>query len=205
VASDTYNGAAMIAMMGDQCIAIGAHRRFGVKMFTVAAECEKLFQINDRIFLGLADLITDVQTVHEELRFDINLIELREEHQIEPAKFTSLIKSLFYKHRFGAYHVEPVIAGLEPVGNVPFIAASDSIGAFTRVDNYAIADTSSDWLYGIYESIWRPQINPDELFNCLFKCLVASIERDGLAGWGTIMHIFTPDQVITKEIKTRMD
>jgi hypothetical protein len=43
VASDTYNCAAMIAMTGDQCIAIG------VKMLTVATDCEKIVQINERI------------------------------------------------------------------------------------------------------------------------------------------------------------
>jgi 20S proteasome subunit beta 3 len=192
-------------MTGDQCVAIGADRRFGAEMLTVATDCEKIFQINDRIFLGLAGLMTDVQTVHEELRFSVNLLELREERQIEPAKFTALVRSLLYKHRFGEYYVEPVIAGLDPVGNVPFIAASDSIGAFSEAENYAIAGTSSDLLYGICESTWRPQMNPDELFDCLAKCLVASIERDALAGWGAIVHIITPDQIITKEVKTRMD
>jgi 20S proteasome subunit beta 3 len=201
----SQNGSAILAMAGDQCVAIAADRRFSLNMLTVATDCEKLFQINDRIFLGLAGLITDVQTVHEQLRFDVNLLELREERQIEPAKFAALVKSLLYKHRFGAYYVVPVIAGLDPVGNVPFIASSDMIGAFCKDDDFALGGTASEQLYGTCESLWRPGMNPDELFECIAKCLVASVERDSLAGWGGIVHIITPDQIITKEIKTRVD
>jgi hypothetical protein len=39
-------------MTGDQCVAIAADRRFSLKMLTVTTDCEKIFQINDRIFLG---------------------------------------------------------------------------------------------------------------------------------------------------------
>jgi 20S proteasome subunit beta 3 len=201
----SQNGSAVLAMTGDQCVAIAADRRFSVQMLTVATDCEKIFQINDRIFLGLAGMITDVQTVHEQLRFDVNLLELREERQIEPEKFAALVKSLLYKHRFGAYHVEPVIAGLDPVGNVPFLASSDMIGSLSEDENFSLAGTASEELYGTCESMWRPGMNPDELFECIAKCLVASVERDSLAGWGGIVHIITPDQIITKEIKTRVD
>jgi 20S proteasome subunit beta 3 len=201
----SYNGSAVLAMVGDQCVAIGADRRFGVQMLTVATDGEKIFQINDRIFLGLSGLMTDIQTVHEELRSEVNLLELREERQIGPAKFAALTRSILYKHRFGPYFVEPLVAGLDPVGNTPFVAAADSIGSFSKEDKFAVTGTSSDSLFGACESMWRPGMNPDELFDCLARCLVAAVERDSLAGWGGIVHIMTPDQVITREIKTRVD
>jgi 20S proteasome subunit beta 3 len=81
---DSYNGSALLAMAGDHCVAIAADRRFGVQMETVSTTCEKIFQINDRIFLGLGGLLTDVQTVYEQLRYDVSLLELHEERPIEP-------------------------------------------------------------------------------------------------------------------------
>jgi 20S proteasome subunit beta 3 len=47
-------------MTGCQCVGIVADRPFGVRVLTVATDCEKIFRINDRIFLGLTGLMTDV-------------------------------------------------------------------------------------------------------------------------------------------------
>ena len=202
---DTYNGSAVVAMAGDKCVAIASDLRFGVNMLTISTQCPKIFKINDRIFLGLSGLMTDIDTVQEKLRYSVNLIELREERQIEPSRFANLVKSLLYKHRFGSYFVSPVIAGLEPVDNKPIIASSDSIGAMSFSNQFACAGTSEEELYGVCESLWKPGMNPDELFDCISTVLIAATERDALAGWGGIVHVMTPESVITREIKTRMD
>ena len=201
----TYNGSCVVSMCGDHCVAIAADRHLGVQMQAISNDFKRIFQINDRIFLGLSGLATDIATVHEKLRFDVNLLELREERQVDPVRFKNLVASLLYEHRFGPYFVSPVIAGLIPENNEPYIATSDSIGAFAMPNNFAVSGTSEDQLYGVCESLWRPNMNPNELFECISKCLIASVERDSIAGWGGIVHIITPDQIITREIKTRMD
>jgi 20S proteasome subunit beta 3 len=202
---DTYNGAAVIAMAGANCVGIAADRRLGVQMLTVSTNCQKIFQVNDRIFLGLSGLMTDVSTVYEKLRYHVNLLELKEERPIDVARFASLVKSLLYKKRFGPYFIQPVIAGLQPGDNQPLITTSDSIGAMNPPTNFAAGGTTEEQLMGLAESLWRPNMGPEELFQCISRCLIAGIERDGLAGWGGVVHIMTPDQIITREIKTRMD
>jgi 20S proteasome subunit beta 3 len=112
---------------------------------------------------------------------------------------------LLYKHRFGPYFVEPIIAGLDAAGNTPLVQQSDSIGAFSRGSDFVVAGTASESLLGVCEALWRPGLNPEELFQAISKSLIAACERDGLSGWGAIVHIITPDHIITREIKTRMD
>jgi 20S proteasome subunit beta 3 len=202
---DTYNGSAVIAMTGDQCVAIAADRRLGVQMLTLSTACQKVFQMNDRIFLGLSGLMTDVQTVHEKLRYHVNLLELKEERPIDVRRFASLVKSLLYKKRFGSYFIAPVIAGLQPGDNQPFVFTSDSIGAMGPPADFVTAGTCDEQLLGLAESLWRPGLGPEELFQCISRCLIAGMERDGLSGWGGIVHVMTPDRIITREIKTRMD
>jgi len=201
----SYNGSCLVAMAGDHCVAIASDRHLGVQMQAVSNDFKRIFQINDRIFLGLSGLATDVATVHEKLRFDVNLLELREERPVEPIRFKNLVGSLLYEHRFGPYFISPVIAGLIPETNEPFLATSDSIGAFATPNNFAVAGTAEEMLYGVCESLWRPKMNPNELFETISKCLIAAVERDSISGWGGIVHIITPDQIITREIKTRMD
>jgi len=58
-----YNGAAIMAMKGDKCVAIAADRRFGIQAQTVAMDFQKVFEMGPKLYIGLAGLATDVQTV----------------------------------------------------------------------------------------------------------------------------------------------
>ena len=58
-----YNGAAMVAMVGKNCVAIAADLRLGVRGQTVAMNFQKVFPMGDKLYLGLAGLATDVQTL----------------------------------------------------------------------------------------------------------------------------------------------
>ena len=199
------NGACILAMAGKDCVAIAADKRLGLKMETISTNFQRVFQMNDRILLGLAGFATDIMTVHEKLRFNVNLLELREEREIDPIRFKNLVASTLYEKRFGSYYVQPVIAALLPETNEPFLATSDSIGAFATPKDFAVAGTCEESLYGVCEALWKPDLNADQLFEVISKCFIAAVERDAVSGWGGIVYLMTKDQIITKEIKTRMD
>ena len=59
----SYNGAAIMAMKGKECVAISADRRFGIQAQTISTEFDKIFEMGPRLFVGLPGLATDVQTV----------------------------------------------------------------------------------------------------------------------------------------------
>ena len=61
-----YNGSALVAMTGHECVAIAADRRYGIQLQTVGTDFQRIFRMGDRLFLGLAGLATDVQTVYVE-------------------------------------------------------------------------------------------------------------------------------------------
>ena len=58
-----YNGAAIIAMKGKDCVGIAADRRFGVQAQTVSMDFEKIFEMGPHLFIGRPGLATDVQTM----------------------------------------------------------------------------------------------------------------------------------------------
>ena len=67
----SYNGAAIMAMKGKECVAIAADRRFGIQAQTISTEFDKIFEMGPRLFIGLPGLATDVQTVYVDLLFHI--------------------------------------------------------------------------------------------------------------------------------------
>lgn len=59
----SYNGGAVMAMRGKNCVAIAADRRFGIQAQMVTTDFQKIFPMGERLYIGLAGLATDVQTV----------------------------------------------------------------------------------------------------------------------------------------------
>ena len=58
-----YNGGAVIAMVGKNCVAIGTDKRLGAQALTVSTEFPKVFRMEDNIYIGLAGLASDILTV----------------------------------------------------------------------------------------------------------------------------------------------
>ncbi|ORX73153.1 N-terminal nucleophile aminohydrolase [Linderina pennispora] len=154
-----YNGSAVVAMVGKNCVAIAADKRLGQRALTVDMNFQKVFPITDRT---------------------------AEERIIEPKTFSNLVSHMLYERRFGPYFVEPVIAGLDK-DNKPFVG------------------TASDNLFGMCESLWEPDLEPEELFETISQALLNAVDRDAMSGWGAVVHVITKDGVITRDLKGRMD
>ncbi len=98
-----------------------------------------------------------------------------------------------------------MIAGLEGEDHKPIICAQDLIGAPCYTNNFVVSGTCAESLYGMCESLFKPNMEPDELFEVISQCLLAAVDRDALSGWGATVIIITPDKIIEKELKCRMD
>ena len=94
-----YNGAAIVAMAGDNCVAIGSDLRLGVQFQTLATDYKKVYKIHDHLYLGLAGLGTDAQTLAQRFTFKHNMYKLREERNISPTTFGHLVSSTLYEKR----------------------------------------------------------------------------------------------------------
>lgn len=199
-----YNGAAIIAMSGKGCVGIASDNRMGISYQTVSMDFKKIFQMNEKLFVGLAGLASDVQTLDQLLRFRMNLYELREEREMTPKVFTNLLSNMLYEKRFGPYFAEPVVAGLDE-NDKPYLATMDLIGATSSTEDFVVAGTCAGNLYGMCETLYKKDMEQEELFETLAQALLASVDRDALSGWGGVVHIITKEGIISRELKGRQD
>ncbi|KAJ2002089.1 proteasome core particle subunit beta 3 [Coemansia sp. RSA 2322] len=199
-----YNGSAIVAMAGKGCVAIAADKRLGQRALTVDTEFQKVFPITDRTYIGLPGLATDVKTLYDRFRMRVNLYKHNEERTIEPKTFSHLVSHMLYERRFGPYFVEPVVAGLDK-NDEPYICGMDLIGCINFAKDFIVGGTASDNLYGMCESLWEPELGPEDLFETISQALLNAVDRDALSGWGAVVHIITPEGVITRDLKGRMD
>ncbi|KAJ2106941.1 proteasome core particle subunit beta 3, partial [Coemansia sp. RSA 922] len=118
--------------------------------------------------------------------------------------FAHLVSHMLYERRFGSYFVEPVVAGLDK-NNEPYICVMDVIGCIDSAKDFVVGGTASDNLFGMCESLWEADLGPNDLFETISQALLNAVDRDALSGWGAVVHIITPEGVITRDIKGRMD
>ena len=126
-----YNGSAMIAMKGKNCVAIATDSRLSQQLITISQNMQKVFKVNDKCLFGLAGLATDVKTFSSQLKMKTKMYKLTEKRDIKASTFTNLVATSLYEKRFGPYFVVPVVAGLDDKGNgeyEPVIASYDYIG-----------------------------------------------------------------------------
>lgn len=192
-------------MAGKNCVGICSDLRLGAQALMVDNNCEKVFQLNEKVMIGLAGLRTDALTFSQIMNFRLKLFKQKEQRDMPPEMISSLVSTLLYEKRFGPYFTEPVIAGLDDEGK-PFISAMDLIGApVFASDSFAVSGTCTSNMHGACEAFFRPNLEPEELFEVLSQCLLTATERDALSGWGAIVHIITPNGVITRKLKSRQD
>jgi len=197
------NGGSVIAMAGKQCVAIACDTRLGNQALLISSHHEKVFPITARTYLGLPGLATDTATVYEKLRHRVNMYAMKEDRTISPETFTHLVSSTLYEKRFGNFFVEPVVAGLKDDGT-PWIASTDVIGCINFAKDFVLAGTASEKLYGMAESLWEPDLGPDELFETISQALLSAIDRDAFSHGGAVW-IIEPHQVTKRILKARLD
>jgi len=201
----SINGGAAVAMVGKDCVAIACDLRLGMQALTVSNNFPKIFQYGDHVFLGLTGLATDVNTVSDLFRYKVNMYRLREERNIAPRTFANLVSSSLYERRFGPYFVSPVVAGLEPKTGQPFICGFDSIGCIDFAKDFIVSGTATEQLFGMCESLWEPDLGPEDLFETISQCLLNAVDRDALSGWGAHVYIIEKDKVTKRLLKGRQD
>uniref|UniRef100_A0A2N9ELG2 Proteasome subunit beta n=1 Tax=Fagus sylvatica TaxID=28930 RepID=A0A2N9ELG2_FAGSY len=180
-------------MVGKNCFAIASDRRLGVQLQTIATDFQRIYKVHDRLFLG-----------YQRLVFRHKLYQLREERDMKPETFASLVSAILYEKRFGPYFCQPVIAGLGDEDK-PFICTMDSIGAKELAKDFVVAGTASESLYGACEAMFKPDMESEELFEVISQALLSSVDRDCLSGWGGHVYVVTPTEVKERILKGRMD
>ncbi|CAN3365177.1 proteasome subunit beta type-3 [Diutina catenulata] len=201
----SINGGAAVAMVGKECIAIACDLRLGNQSLGLANDFEKIFAFGDKCYMGLTGLATDVLTLKETFTLKTNLYKLREERTIEPKTLANLVSSTLYERRFGPYFVGPIVAGLDSQTNEPFVCGFDSIGCIDFAKDFIVSGTATDQLYGMCESLYEPNLEPEDLFETISQSLLNAVDRDALSGWGAVVYIITKDKVVKRTLRTRQD
>jgi len=56
-------------------------------------------------------------------------------------------------------------------------------------EDFVVGGTCTEQLYGMCESLYEPNLGPEELFETVSQALVNAFDRDAISGWGAVVYI----------------
>eukprot|EP00557_Chaetoceros_sp_GSL56_P000462 CAMPEP_0176487538 /NCGR_PEP_ID=MMETSP0200_2-20121128/6196_1 /TAXON_ID=947934 /ORGANISM="Chaetoceros sp., Strain GSL56" /LENGTH=298 /DNA_ID=CAMNT_0017884395 /DNA_START=50 /DNA_END=946 /DNA_ORIENTATION=- len=132
---------------------------------------------------------------------------------VTPKSASCLMSHLLYQRRNAPYYVESIVVGLEEIKTTssdddddnsnkdntnketssirykPFLCAQDVIGAQSKSHAFVCSGVAKKSLYGCAESLWRPNLSPEELVQVCGKAFLSALERDCLSGYGAVLYL----------------
>jgi 20S proteasome subunit beta 3 len=160
--------------------------------------------VSERVLWGGGGLYADVLSLGGTLKFHANLYELREGRPMGPRTVSRVLANLLYKARFSPFFLEPIVAGLDNEGK-PYICSSDCIGAVDKEKPWAAVGTAASEFTGMAETVWRPDLADEELFDTVSQCALAALDRNALSGWGAVVHVVNKDGIVSRKIWQSLD
>ena len=178
-----YSGGAVLSVLGEKCISFCSDHRLGSQSNSISKKNVKFHRIGPKVFVGLAGLDTDNKTLLARIQFRMKLFKLREERDMPVEAAACMISNMLYGKRFGGYMVQPLVGGLKENGD-PYLVTMDGIGALSEATEIGASGTTAETLIGVAESLFQPNLQPDDLFHVTAQAMLAGLDRDCLAGWG---------------------
>jgi len=197
----TYQGGSLLAMAGHECVALAVDKRFASGSALVTLAKPPLMALSPSVLLASTGLQTDVQSLQRAVQRKL----ATKAESIGPKALASLLSHLLYSRRRAPYYVEPVVVGLQKDDSTPFICSFDMIGAKSTAKSFACSGAATKSLFGMAESMWRPDMTSTDLVNVCGTAFLRAIERDCLSGYGALVYLITKDGIEEFELATRND
>ncbi|ELW61563.1 Proteasome subunit beta type-3 [Tupaia chinensis] len=85
-----------------------------------------------------------------------------------------------------------------------FVELSLHPASFTLII-LSVSGTCSEQMYGMCESLWEANMDPEHLFETISQAMLNAVDRDAVPGIGVIVHVTEKDKITTRTPKARMD
>ena len=148
----------MVAMVGKDCVAIAADRRLGVQGQTVSTDFKKIYEMNDKLYIGFYGLATDAQTV-----------------------YVNIMYTCPYTHMVNYVVVSMITL---PISDITLLYDDRSSRLKFQLNPVSVARESSNQAKGLYAHGIKPSYTPE---GTIRVCTKYHHTKFGIIGLGTTL------------------
>ena len=112
----SYYGATVVGIKSSKGVVLAAERRFSYGGYILSKAARKVFKITDRIAIGGAGLMADIQAVNKIIQAEIKYYEISMNKPISIRSAAKLISNILYSYKFLPMLSELVVGGIDNEG-----------------------------------------------------------------------------------------
>ncbi|XP_037944237.1 proteasome subunit beta type-3-like [Teleopsis dalmanni] len=200
-----YASGCVVAMYGKDCVAIATDHHLGTSDHVMPVHFEKIFRVDQKLFMGLIGLQADILRVRNTVLNRKKSFECDQIRKMTVEGFANLTSNFLYEYRFEPFYVETIIAGLNSITGEPLICGMDLLGCLSYPPDYIICGSPNCQAYSLSEMLWKPNLEPDQLFEVISQTILNSLLRDTNSSNDATVHVLEKHQLTTKVITKGSD
>jgi len=178
-------------------VVIGGEKRLSYDGFVLSRNVRKVYEITDRVGVGFAGLMGDVNFLVRALKFEAKHYELTHGYKPSPRNMAKILSIILYSYKLFPLYTEVVIGGISREGN-PEIYVLDPVGSIIE-EKYVALGSGGRVAIGYIEPNYRDDLTISEAEDLVVKAIKTVIERDVLSGDGADLLIITREGIRFKE------
>ena len=172
-------GTTTIGLICKDGVLLAAESKASAGYMVVNKEVQKVFQVDDRIGVTIAGMVSDGQQLINLLKAEINLHKLESGEEMKVEAVANLLANIMYARRWYPYFTQVIVGGVDSDGYHLF--SFDPSGSCIK-EKYVSTGSGSPFVYGILEKDFRENMSLEEGKKLIKEAIKSASERDMASG-----------------------
>jgi proteasome beta subunit len=191
------SGTTIVAIKFKDGVVLASDRQTTAGFMVYHKKTKKLHEISDKIIMGAAGLVGDIETLVKFLQANLKLKKLKSKIDATAEEAANLLATLMNYYKWFPFFTEVIIAGKDEDGYN--IYSIDEAGGLEKFDDFTATGSGMPFALGVLESEYKENMSKEEAKELAKKAVLAAIKRDLGSGYGVEIWTLT-DEGLEKEI-----
>ena len=191
-------GTTTVGLTCKDAVILGTDKRASMAYFVASKTSEKLYEIQEHLWMTTAGGVADAQYLVDVLRAETKIFQLAHDgKRILVKSAGKLLANILYYNKLVPFEVGLILGGItEEEG--PIIL---DIGAYGSIlpEKYCAVGSGQNFSYGVLEAKYRDDLTIEEGKEIIKKAVTSSIIRDMASGNGIDIAIITKEGPAERE------
>jgi len=176
-------GTTTVGLICKDAVILGTDKRASMAYFVASKIAEKLYKIQDHLYMTIAGTVADAQYLIDVLRAETNIYQLV--HDGRPILVKSagkLLSNILYQNKMFPFEVGLILGGVTEEEGPTLL----DIGAYGSIlpEKYCAIGSGQNFSYGVLEAKYKDKLSIKEGKEIIISAISASIIRDMASGNG---------------------
>lgn len=145
----------------------------------VNKDVQKVFQIDDKMGMTIAGMVSDAQQLINIMKAEISLYKLNTGEEMKISAAAHLLSQVMYSRRMFPYYTQIIVGGVDSKGYHLF--SFDPTGSIAK-ERYVSTGSGSPYVYGVLEKDFREGITLEQGKKLIRDAIKSAAQRDIASG-----------------------